>query len=48
LRALGVAAPVQRMNKKPDADFACPALSTTADAVSARLGYLPSRSRADF
>jgi len=42
IAALGVAAPVQRMSKK--AMQACvPGVVETANAVSARLGYLPSR-----
>src|SRR5438132_1649697 len=47
IAALGVAAPVQRMNKKL-MQTCVPSVIETADAVSARLGYLPSRSRADF
>ncbi len=47
IAALGVAAPVQRMNKKL-MQTCVPSVIETAEAVSARLGYLPSRSRADF
>jgi DNA-binding IclR family transcriptional regulator len=47
IAALGVAAPVQRMNKKL-MQTCVPSVIETANAVSARLGYLPSRSRADF
>src|SRR2546426_1073271 len=47
IAALGVAAPVQRMNKKL-MQTCVPGVIETADAVSARLGYLPSRARADF
>ena len=42
IAALGVAAPVQRMSKK--VMQACvPSVIETANAVSARLGYVPSR-----
>jgi len=47
IAALGVAAPVQRMNKKV-MQTCVPSVIEAAAAVSARLGYLPSRSRADF
>ena len=47
IAALGVAAPVQRMNKKL-MQTCVPSVIETADAVSTRLGYLPSRSLADF
>jgi len=47
IAALGVAAPVQRMNKKV-MQTCVPSVIETAAAVSTRLGYLPSRSRADF
>jgi len=43
----GVAAPVQRMNRKL-MQTCVPSVIETAAAVSTRLGYLPSRSRADF
>jgi IclR family transcriptional regulator, KDG regulon repressor len=42
IAALGVAAPVQRMTKK-DMQTCVPSVIATAAAVSARLGYLPSR-----
>ena len=42
---LGVAAPVQRMTKK-DMQTCVPSVMATAAAVSARLGYTPSRSGA--
>jgi DNA-binding IclR family transcriptional regulator len=45
IAALGVAAPVQRMTKK-DMQTCVPSVIATAAAVSARLGYAPSRSRA--
>jgi DNA-binding IclR family transcriptional regulator len=45
IAALGVAAPVQRMTKK-DMQTCVPSVIATAAAVSARLGYLPSRGRA--
>jgi IclR family KDG regulon transcriptional repressor len=42
IAALGVAAPVQRMSKK--VMQACvPSVIETANAVSARLGYVPPR-----
>jgi DNA-binding IclR family transcriptional regulator len=47
IAALGVAAPVQRMNKKL-MQTCVPSVIETAAAVSTRLGYLPSRPRADF
>jgi len=47
IAALGVAAPVQRMNKKL-MQTCVPSVIGTAAAVSTRLGHLPSRSRADF
>jgi DNA-binding IclR family transcriptional regulator len=43
--ALGLAAPVQRMNKKVMQTWV-PTVIATANAVSSRLGYLPSRARA--
>jgi IclR family KDG regulon transcriptional repressor len=45
IAALGVAAPVQRMTKK-DMQTCVPSVIATAAAVSARLGYVPSRARA--
>ena len=42
IAALGVAAPVQRMTKK-DMQTCVPSVIATAAAVSARLGYVPSR-----
>ena len=45
IAALGVAAPVQRMTKK-DMQTCVPSVITTAAAVSARLGYVASRTRA--
>ena len=45
IAALGVAAPVQRMTKK-DMQTCVPSVIATAAAVSARLGYIPSRTRA--
>ncbi|HZE61263.1 MAG TPA: IclR family transcriptional regulator [Burkholderiales bacterium] len=45
IAALGVAAPVQRMTKK-DMLTCVPSVMATAAAVSARLGYLPSRKAA--
>ena len=42
IAALGVAAPVQRMTKK-DMQTCVPSVMATAAAVSARLGYIPSR-----
>ena len=42
IAALGVAAPVQRMTKK-DMQTCVPSVVATAAAVSARLGYVPSR-----
>src|SRR3954465_10393657 len=42
IAALGVAAPVQRMTKK-DMQTCVPSVMAAAAAVSARLGYLPSR-----
>jgi IclR family KDG regulon transcriptional repressor len=42
--AVGVAAPVQRMNKKV-MQTCVPTVIATANAVSARLGYVPSRVR---
>jgi DNA-binding IclR family transcriptional regulator len=45
IAALGVAAPVQRMTKK-DMQTCVPSVIATAAAVSARLGYVPSRPRA--
>src|SRR5207302_6617200 len=47
IAALGVAAPVQRMNKKR-VQTCVPSVIETAAAVSTRLGYFPSRSRADL
>ena len=45
IAALGVAAPVQRMTKK-DMQTCVPSVIATAAAVSARLGYVPSRKTA--
>ncbi len=45
IAALGVAAPVQRMTKK-DMQTCVPSVMATAAAVSARLGYAPSRKAA--
>ena len=45
IAALGVAAPVQRMTKK-DMQTCVPSVIATAAAVSARLGYVASRTRA--
>jgi len=45
IAAVGVAAPVQRMNKKVMQSYV-PMVTAAANAVSARLGYLPSRLRA--
>ena len=45
IAAVGVAAPVQRMNKKV-MQTCVPTVIATAGAVSARLGYLPSPVRA--
>jgi len=45
IAALGVAAPVQRMTKK-DMQTCVPSVIATATAVSARLGYVPSRKTA--
>src|SRR4051812_7229413 len=45
IAALGVAAPVQRMTKK-DMQTCVPSVMATAAAVSARLGYVPSRKTA--
>ena len=42
IAALGVAAPVQRMTKR-DMQTCVPSVIATAAAVSARLGYIPSR-----
>jgi IclR family KDG regulon transcriptional repressor len=42
--AVGVAAPVQRMNKRA-MQTCVPTVIATANAVSARLGYVPSRIR---
>jgi IclR family transcriptional regulator, KDG regulon repressor len=42
IAALGVAAPVQRMNKKV-LQTCVPSVMATASAVSARLGYLPAQ-----
>jgi len=42
IAALGVAAPVQRMTKR-DMQTCVPSVMATAAAVSARLGYIPSR-----
>jgi DNA-binding IclR family transcriptional regulator len=44
IAALGVAAPVQRMSKKT-MHTCVPSVIETANAVSARLGYLPSGRR---
>jgi DNA-binding IclR family transcriptional regulator len=44
IAALGVAAPVQRMTKR-DMQTCVPSVIATAAAVSARLGYVPSRTR---
>jgi DNA-binding IclR family transcriptional regulator len=43
--AVGVAAPVQRMNKRA-MQTCVPTVIATAHAVSGRLGYLPARTRA--
>ena len=43
--AVGVAAPVQRMNRRA-MQTCVPTVIATANAVSGRLGYLPSRTRA--
>jgi DNA-binding IclR family transcriptional regulator len=45
IAAVGVAAPVQRMNKKV-MQTCVPTVIATAHAVSGRLGYLPTRARA--
>jgi DNA-binding IclR family transcriptional regulator len=44
IAAVGIAAPVQRMNKK-EMQACVPTVIATASAVSARLGYVPSRVR---
>jgi DNA-binding IclR family transcriptional regulator len=46
IAALGVAAPVQRMSKKI-MHTCVPSVISTANAVSARLGYVPSRTAID-
>jgi IclR family KDG regulon transcriptional repressor len=45
IAAVGVAAPVQRMNKRA-MQTCVPTVIATANAVSARLGYAPARTRA--
>jgi DNA-binding IclR family transcriptional regulator len=45
IAAVGVAAPVQRMNRRA-MQTCVPTVIATANAVSGRLGYLPSRTRA--
>jgi DNA-binding IclR family transcriptional regulator len=45
IAAVGVAAPVQRMNRRT-MQTCVPTVIATANAVSGRLGYLPSRTRA--
>jgi DNA-binding IclR family transcriptional regulator len=45
IAAVGVAAPVQRMNRRA-MQTCVPTVIATANAVSGRLGYLPSRARA--
>jgi DNA-binding IclR family transcriptional regulator len=45
IAAVGVAAPVQRMNRRA-MQTCVPTVIATANAVSGRLGHLPSRSRA--